>query len=92
MKVWSRLKFILKFWRFFPFIFDYFLSKEVPLWKKVLPVALITGYIVLPFDLIPEVFAIIGITDDIAVTTFILERVVRAAPQTLQEKHKLIER
>lgn len=92
MKVWGRLKFILKFWRFLPFIFDYVLSKEVPLWKKILPVAVIAGYIALPMDLIPEVFAIIGITDDIAVTTFILERVVRAAPQILQEKHRLIER
>lgn len=92
MKVWGRLKFILKFWRFLPFILDYFLSKDIPLWKKLLPVTVIAGYIALPVDLIPEFFAIIGITDDIAVTTFILERMVKSAPQALQEKHKLIVR
>lgn len=92
MKVWGRLKFILKFWRSFPFILDYFLSREVPLWKKVLPVAVVAGYIALPFDLIPEIFAIIGITDDIAVTTFMLDRLVKGAPPSLKEKHKLLNR
>ncbi len=88
-KYFKRLKFILKFWRFIPFLKDFFLTKEVPSHHKVLGALIILTYAFFPFDLIPDFLAFFGIIDDVVLATFVLERFVKIAPQTLKDKYKL---
>ncbi|KAA0544904.1 DUF1232 domain-containing protein [Bacillus sp. BGMRC 2118] len=89
LKLFKRLRFILKFWRFIPFLLDYFLSVEIHLKDKLLSMALIVGYFFMPLDIIPDFLSFFGIVDDIVVASFILQRIVKNAPQSLKEKHRL---
>ncbi|WP_010529374.1 YkvA family protein [Lentibacillus jeotgali] len=83
----KRLGFLFKFHKSIPFIVDFFRSTQVKGITKFLYVGLIIGYIALPFDLIPDFLYIFGIVDDITVATFILQLMVKAAPESLKEKH-----
>lgn len=65
MKTLKRLRFILTFKKSLPFLKDFFLSGEVKLLKKAISILLLVGYIVLPFDAIPDFFAVIGLVDDL---------------------------
>ncbi len=80
----------MKFWRFIPFLLDYFFTNEVKFKNKLAYVLLIMAYILFPIDIIPDFLAGIGVIDDVVVATFILERLVKNAPATLKEKHKLL--
>nr|WP_090745633.1 DUF1232 domain-containing protein [Mesobacillus persicus] len=90
MKFLKRIKFIFKFWKSIPFIIDFFKTKEVDLYKKVLSGLMILTYAFFPFDLIPDFIYLFGIIDDIVVTSFIIERMVKWAPETLKNKYRLI--
>ncbi|KEK24267.1 YkvA family protein [Bacillus gaemokensis] len=85
----NRFRFMLHFRRFGPFLYDFFTSKEVPMRKKVLSIGFLIGYVVFPFDLIPDFFLFFGVLDDIAVVAFILQQIVKMAPPHLQEKYDL---
>ncbi|WP_274854669.1 YkvA family protein [Bacillus methanolicus] len=89
MKFWKRLKFVLNVRRSFPFLIDFFLSNEVAISKKMISVLLVAGYFIFPFDLIPDFFSFFGVIDDITVLTFILQQIVKMAPESLKEKYKL---
>ncbi|WP_436373643.1 YkvA family protein [Cytobacillus sp. BC1816] len=91
MKFLKRIKFVFKFWRFLPFLKDYFLSWEVSAGKKLLPVAAAILYILLPLDLVPDFLSILGFTDDIVITSFVLQQMVKMAPESLKEKYKVLE-
>lgn len=91
MKFLKRIKFVFKFWKFLPFLKDYFLSKEVSAGKKLLPVAAGLLYILLPLDLVPDFLSIFGFTDDIVITSFVLQQMVKMAPESLKEKYKVLE-
>ncbi|MGD6848166.1 YkvA family protein [Rossellomorea aquimaris] len=52
-------------------------------------VALVGGYFWLPFDLIPDVFILFGIVDDLAVFAFVLQLIVKMAPEELQHRYEL---
>ncbi|MFC5735428.1 YkvA family protein [Cytobacillus gottheilii] len=90
MRWMKRVKFIFKFWKFIPFLKEYFLSREVSMAKKVLPVAGVVAYILLPFDIIPDFLTIFGVTDDIVLTTFLLQQMIKMAPERLKEKYKVL--
>jgi len=90
-KYFKRLKFIFTFKRFIPFLKDFFISKEVPLSKKLISVGLLLLYVMFPFDLIPDFFVFFGIFDDIFIATFILQRMVKMAPRSLKDKYNLID-
>ncbi|WP_071458686.1 YkvA family protein [Bacillus massilinigeriensis] len=90
-KLFKRLKFVLKFWRFLPFVKDFFLSKEVAANRKMISILLMVAYALFPFDIIPDFLAFFGVVDDIIVAGFILERMVKMAPEDLREKHGLAE-
>ncbi|WP_334313857.1 YkvA family protein [Aquibacillus salsiterrae] len=51
---------------------------------------LIIGYLVFPFDVIPDFLVAIGIVDDLAFLSFILQHIVKIAPHSLKEKHGLL--
>ncbi|WP_176449150.1 YkvA family protein [Lentibacillus sp. CBA3610] len=86
-KVLKRLGFLLKFHKSIPFIVDFFRSHEVKGKTKLLYVVVIIGYIIFPFDLIPDFFYIFGFFDDITVAAFLLQQMVKVAPESLKEKH-----
>lgn len=65
------------------------MARDVAVKHKAWPVVLIIGYMLLPVDVIPDVFAIFGFTDDLLFTTFILQRLVKIAPPWLKEKYHL---
>jgi uncharacterized membrane protein YkvA (DUF1232 family) len=92
MKFFKRLRFVLKFWKSIPFVVEFFFSREVEASKKVLSVLLILTYIFFPFDLIPDFIYLLGIFDDIVITGFIMERMVKWAPERLKDKYRLHER
>jgi uncharacterized membrane protein YkvA (DUF1232 family) len=92
MKFFKRLRFVFKFWKSIPFVVEFFLSREVEAYKKVLSVLLILTYIFFPFDLIPDFIYLLGIFDDIVITSFIMERMVKWAPETLKDKYRLHEK
>ncbi|WP_449354475.1 YkvA family protein [Virgibacillus natechei] len=70
---------------------DFFISNEVKLATKVLFSVLIIGYIALPFDLIPDFIMLFGILDDTAIAIFLLQLMVKVAPESLKEKHNLFQ-
>ncbi|PAD69717.1 hypothetical protein CHH83_06735 [Bacillus sp. 7586-K] len=88
-KFFKRIKFILTFWKFIPFLKEFFLSKEVPFRKKGISVILLLVYIFFPYDLIPDFLLVLGIFDDVVIATFILQRTIQMAPESLKEKYRL---
>ncbi|MFD2807368.1 YkvA family protein [Litchfieldia salsa] len=83
------MKFVFKFWKIIPFSKDFFLSKEVMTHHKALGALIILTYAFFPFDLIPDFFTFFGIIDDVVIATFVVERMVKIAPQSLKDKYKL---
>lgn len=67
---------------------DFFRSKEVSFIKKVLSIGIVVVYFWLPFDLIPDVFVLFGIVDDVAVFTFVLQLIVKMAPEELKNRYE----
>jgi uncharacterized membrane protein YkvA (DUF1232 family) len=88
-KYFKRIKFIIKFWKFIPFLKEFFISKEVEVHKKTIGVLLILTYAFFPFDLIPDFLSLIGVVDDIVIATFVLERMIKMAPDSLRDKYEL---
>lgn len=89
-KLWSRVRFVFHIRKFLPFLYDFFTSKDVGLMKKALSILFLCGYVIFPFDLIPDFFLLFGFVDDIAVIMFILQRIIKMAPVHLQSKHGLL--
>jgi uncharacterized membrane protein YkvA (DUF1232 family) len=89
IRLWSRLRFLFNFRKSIPFLKAFFTAKEVAAAKKVTAIALIVLYFVFPFDLIPDFLIGIGLVDDLAVATFILQLVVKMAPVHLKDKYDI---
>lgn len=62
---------------------------EVPFRKKGISVILLLVYIFFPYDLIPDFLLVLGIFDDVVIATFILQRMIQMAPESLKEKYRL---
>ncbi|ALX49172.1 YkvA family protein [Lentibacillus amyloliquefaciens] len=86
-KMMKRLGFLFKFHKSIPFIADFFRSTQIRGRTKFLYVAVIAAYILIPFDVIPDFFYLFGFVDDITVAAFLLQQMVKAAPDSLKEKH-----
>lgn len=90
MRFFRRIRFILNIKKFIPFLFDFFKSPSVPPSRKVLSLALMFGYFLFPFDAVPDFLVLLGIVDDVAVIGFVLQLIVKMAPQELKAKYGLI--
>ncbi|WP_186576688.1 YkvA family protein [Aquibacillus kalidii] len=90
LRIWRRLKFVINFRKSIPFIKDFFISKDVSMLSKIISIVLFAGYILFPFDLIPDFLLILGIFDDVFVAGFILQQIVKMAPESLKRKYELI--
>ncbi|MBM7692782.1 uncharacterized membrane protein YkvA (DUF1232 family) [Peribacillus deserti] len=77
-KILKRIKFVFKFWKFLPFLKDFFLTKEVPSSKKAFGVLLILTYAFFPFDIIPDFLSFFGIVDDVVLAGFVVDRMIKA--------------
>ncbi|CEH30801.1 YkvA family protein [Aneurinibacillus migulanus] len=82
-----RVSFIFNIRKSIPFLFRFFTSKEVSIQKKFLSCLLLIGYIVFPFDAIPDFFVFFGILDDVAVFMFILQQMVKMSPPQLKKQY-----
>lgn len=89
LSIWRRLKFIFQVRKSLPFLKDFFTSEEVKRSHKGLSVVLFLTYLVFPFDLIPDFIMGLGIIDDLSVLAFILQQLVKMAPESLKDKHGL---
>ena len=74
-----------------PFLFEFFSTRRVPIRQKVFSVLLIVGYMLFPFDVIPDFLAFFGILDDLTLFMFVLQQIVKMAPPELKEKHEVRE-
>jgi len=62
-------------------------SKEVSLKDKSLIVAAL-GFLISPIDAIPDAIPIVGLSDDLAVLLFVLDKVWVNVPEDVREKAK----
>lgn len=85
----KRIWFLLKFHKSIPFMKDFFISKEVSKTVKAVFVIALLGYVLVPIDVIPDFVVFFGLTDDVAVVTFLLQQMVKIAPESLKHKHNL---
>ncbi|WP_226038177.1 YkvA family protein [Aquibacillus saliphilus] len=84
-----RLKFLFNFKKSIPFLKEFFLSSDVKLGTKMFSVLLIIGYIIFPFDIIPDYLLVFGIVDDVAIASLILQQIIKVAPNHIREKYDL---
>ncbi len=92
IKLWRRVKFVFNIRKSIPFLNQFFRSKEVTKEKKWVSVLLIVLYLIFPWDIIPDVLVFFGIIDDLAVFTFVLQLMVKMAPESLKEQYELEDR
>lgn len=90
-KLLKRIRFLFKFHKSIPFLKDFFVSAEIGLGSKLLYAVLIIGYIAFPFDIVPDFLFIFGVFDDITIAIFLLQLMVKTAPESLKEKHQLFD-
>lgn len=86
-KVLKRFRFMVNLRKLLPFLYDFYTSKAVKKRTKLLSLVLLFGYLLFPFDAIPDFFTFFGLIDDLAVLTFVLNQIVKLSPQELKEKH-----
>ncbi|BCB04264.1 YkvA family protein [Bacillus sp. KH172YL63] len=89
MKFIKRVKFLLNIRRSVPFLVEFFRSRDVVLWKKLLSIGLVVFYFWLPLDVIPDVLVLVGIVDDLAVFGLMVQLIVKMAPLEMKERYRL---
>ncbi|GAB3791108.1 YkvA family protein [Virgibacillus kimchii] len=87
MRFLRRIRFLFKIHKSVPFLRDFFLTPEVKTATKVLYLAIIIGYFIFPFDLIPDFLVVIGLVDDVVIAMLILQQMIKIAPPSLKEKY-----
>ena len=63
-------------------------SKEVSLKDKAMVVGAL-GYLISPLDVMPDAIPIVGLTDDLAVLGFVINKIWGQVPLTVREKAKI---
>ncbi|CEG27327.1 YkvA family protein [Bacillus sp. B-jedd] len=88
-KFWKRIKLVFTIKKFGPFLLDFYKSTTVPAKKKFLSLAFMAGYLLFPFDAIPDFLTGFGLLDDAAVLLFVLQQIIKLAPASLRDKHDM---
>jgi uncharacterized membrane protein YkvA (DUF1232 family) len=88
-RLWRRIKFIFNIRKSVPFLIRFFKSGEVSLGKKWFSVLLLIAYLVFPWDIIPDFLVFLGLVDDLAVFTYIMQWMVKMAPEDLKEEYRV---
>ncbi|WP_059170594.1 DUF1232 domain-containing protein [Bacillus sp. FJAT-27445] len=88
-RFWKRIKLVFTIKKFGPFLLDFFKSDKVPVKRKFLSVAFFAGYLLFPFDAIPDFFSFFGLLDDLGVLLLVLQQIIKLAPDSLRKKHGL---
>ncbi len=86
-----RFRFLLNIRKSIPFLIEFFLLNTIAWKKKALAILFILVYFIFPFDLIPDFLGFFGFFDDLAVLTWILQKIVSLAPQHLKDKYEVKE-
>lgn len=89
IRFWRRVKFLMNVRKSGPFLVRFFKSKEVSARKKWFSVLLLIGYLLFPWDLIPDFLIFLGLVDDLAVFTYIMQWMVKMAPDSLKEEYRV---
>ncbi|MFC7322087.1 YkvA family protein [Halobacillus campisalis] len=92
LRIWRRIKFLANIRKSIPFLLEFFRSPDVSFNKKLISVVLMGAYLIFPWDIIPDFLVLIGLVDDIAVLTFILQQIVKMAPEPIKEKYQIDEK
>lgn len=72
----QKLKHIVRYWRVF-------VDRRTPMISKVLLVAAV-GYVILPFDFMPDFIPFAGIIDDATVLPFLIWLALKFVPQSVK--------
>lgn len=88
-KMLRRFRFLFNLRKSIPFLLEFFRSRQVPGAYKLLSALLVIGYIMFPFDLIPDFFVFFGILDDLTLLAWILQTIVKWAPASLRDKYEI---
>ncbi|MEX0652940.1 MAG: DUF1232 domain-containing protein [Phycisphaeraceae bacterium] len=62
---------------------------RTPWWAKVGLTGLAVVYVIWPWDAIPIFVPVLGVMDDIAVATFLMWLITRAAPAVVRRQNRL---
>ncbi|SFG07126.1 Protein of unknown function [Halobacillus alkaliphilus] len=92
LRLWRRIKFVFNVRKSVPFMLRFFRSKEVSARKKWLSLLFLFGYLLFPWDVIPDFLILFGILDDLTVFTYITQWMVKTAPLSLKEDFRIEER
>jgi len=87
MRFLRRIRFLFKIHKSVPFLKDFFVTSEIKTATKILFLAIIIGYFIFPFDLIPDFLVVFGLVDDVAIAILILQQMIKIAPSSLKEKY-----
>ncbi|WP_163528387.1 YkvA family protein [Halobacillus ihumii] len=90
-KIWRRIRFLFNIKRSIPFLIGFFRSPEIANGNKVIAILLMLGYLLFPWDVIPDFLVVFGLVDDLAVLTFILQQIVKMAPDSLKKEYRIEE-
>ncbi|WP_173917796.1 YkvA family protein [Halobacillus sp. Marseille-Q1614] len=85
-KFWRRIKFLANIRKSVPFIIKFFRSSDVKLKHKLLSILLIIGYFLFPWDIVPDFLILLGFVDDVAILAFVLQQMVKMAPESLKKE------
>jgi uncharacterized membrane protein YkvA (DUF1232 family) len=87
LKFFKRLTFLFQIHKSIPFIFGFIRSKEVKVSNKVFLIIGAIAYMYFPLDIIFDYIPFLGIVDDAAVLVFLLNWMVKVAPDSLKQKY-----
>lgn len=88
-KMFRRFRFLFNLRKSIPFLLEFFRSRQVPGVYKLFSALLVVGYIMFPFDIIPDFLVFLGIIDDLTLLAWVLQTIVKWAPPSLKDKYEI---
>ncbi|CDQ21539.1 Protein of unknown function [Halobacillus karajensis] len=92
IRLWRRIKFLFNVRKSVPFLVQFFKSREVSKSKKWVSVLLLLAYLLFPWDVIPDFLVFLGLVDDLAVFTYIMQWMIKMAPEELKQEYRVYDK